>query len=33
MSELMKCIVMHGIGQINVNEKPAPSPDPIDAMT
>jgi len=33
MSELIKCFVMHGIGQVSVNEKPAPSPDTIDAMT
>ena len=33
MSEMMKCFVMHGIGKVGMNEKPAPSPDPIDAMT
>ena len=33
MSELIECFVMHGIGQVSVNEKPAPSPDTIDAMT
>ena len=33
MSELMKRFVMHGIGQVGVHEKPAPSPDPIDTTT
>jgi len=33
MSVLMKCFAMQSIGQVSVNEKPAPSPDPIDAMT
>jgi len=33
MSELIKCFVMHGIGQVSMNEKSAPSADTIDAMT
>jgi len=33
MSETMTSFVMLGIAQVGVNEKPAPSPDPIDATT
>jgi threonine dehydrogenase-like Zn-dependent dehydrogenase len=32
MSEMMKCFVMHGIGQVGVMDKPIPRPGPSDAI-